>query len=222
LDDKCIILVTIVNLFNYLIMYLRNILFLICLSLVAGAGAQEYEPPTMSPEELENYQFEDQPDKLEMDVEELSVGQRFVLSRQRGDVEDLVSRHLGIMALRGNGDDLPVLQQLVDKRVVKNDDVEVWQAIGVVIGDLIAEEFDLHWVSVEDEYGVSKALQLQDTMNFVFPITLLSKRVQFRQKIDIQAIYEKLRTDIESFKEYERGKSKLRLPGAERLTSDNS
>jgi hypothetical protein len=125
------------------------------------------------------------------------------------------------MALRSNGDDLPVLQQLVDKRVVKDADVEIWQAIGVVVGDLMAEEFDLHWVSVEDEYGVSKALQFQDTMNFVFPITLLSKRIQFGQKIDIAAIYEKLRADIESFKAYESTKPRLRLPGADRLNSDN-
>jgi hypothetical protein len=201
-------------------MYLRNILFLICLSFVAGAGAQEYEPPTMSPEELENYQFDDQPDRAEMTVEELSLGQRFVISRHRGDVEDLISRHLGIMALRGNSTDLPILQQLVDKRVVRDDDVEIWQAMGVVIGDLMADEFDLHWVSVEDEYGVSKALQWQDTMNFVFPITLLSKRVQFGQEINIPEIYEKLRTDIESFKAYESGKPRLRLPGAERLNRD--
>jgi len=202
-------------------MRLTSIIFLICFSISHSARAEEYEPPTMTPEELENYQFENQPDKVEMDVEELSLGQRVVLSRQRDGVTDLVSRHLGIMALRGNGDDLPVLQQLVDKRVVKDDEVEIWQAMGVVLGDLMAEEFDLHWVSVEDEYGVSKALQYQDTMNFVFPITLLSKRNQFGQKIDIAAIYEKLRADIDSFKAYESGKPRLRLPGADRLNSDN-
>jgi len=175
----------------------------------------------MTPEELENYQFEDQPERVEMTVEELSLGQRFLMSRHRGDVEDLISRHLGIMALRGTSADLPVLQQLVDKKVLKDDDVETWQAIGLVIGDLMADEFDLHWVSVEDEYGVSKALQWQDTMNFVFPITLLSKRIQFGQKIDIPEIYEKLRADIESFKAYENGKPRLRLPGAERLNRDD-
>lgn len=202
-------------------MYLKTILILICLSLSHAVRAEEYEPPTMSPEDLENYQFKDQPERTAMSVDELSLGQRFAMSRQRGEVKDLISRHLGIMALRGNSDDLPVLQQLVEKRVVKDDDVEVWQAIGVVIGDLMADEFDLHWVRVEDEYGVSKALQLQDTMNFVFPVTLLSKRIQFGQKIDIPAIYEKLRADIESFKAYESGVPRLRLPGAERLSVDN-
>ena len=202
-------------------MYQRNILFLICFSLSYGAWAQDYEPPTMTPEELENYQFEDQPERVEMIVEELSLGQRFLMSRQRGDVEDLISRHLGIMALRGTSADLPVLQQLVEKKVLKDDDVDAWQAIGLVLGDLMVDEFELHWVSVEDEYGVSKALQWQDTMNFVFPITLLSKRIQFGQKIDIPEIYEKLRADIESFKAYENGKPRLRLPGAERLNRDD-
>lgn len=202
-------------------MYLKTFLILICFLLSHVVRAEEYGPPTMSPEDLKNYQFEDQPERAEMSVDKLSIGQRFVMSRQRGEVEALISRYLGIMALRGNSEDLPVLQQLVDKRIVKDDAVEVWQAIGVVIGDLLAEEFDLHWVSVEDEYGKSKALQLQDTMNLVFPVTLLSKRIQFGEKIDIPMIYEKLRTDIESFKAYKSGKPRLILPGVERLSEDN-
>jgi hypothetical protein len=203
-------------------MCLTSIILAVLLAFPIGIRAEEYEPPTMSPEELENYQFKDQPDKVEMSVEDLSLGQRFVMSRQRGEVKDLVSRHLGIMSLRNNNDDLQLLQELVDKRVIKDDALEVWQAIGVVIGDLIAQEFDLHWVSVEDEYGVSKALQLRDTMNFVFPITLLSKRIQFGQKIDIPAIYEKLRGDIERIQAYENTKSGLKLPGVERLSDDNN
>jgi hypothetical protein len=199
-------------------MYLNLITFCIGILLSANLVAEEYEPPTMSAEELENYQFSSPADEQEMEVDDLSIGQRFVMSRQRTEVEELVARHLGIVKLRGNSQDLVSLQQLVEKKVLRDDQTETWQAMGVVMGDLMAEEFDLHWVQVEDEFGVSKALQWEDTTNFVFPITLLSKRIKFGEKIDIPTIYAKLSADIERFKEYERTHPKLKLPGGERLT----
>ena len=178
---------------------MNRMLLLICLLLAGAAGAEVDEPPSISPDELENYQFDEQPEPVQMTVEVLSFGQRFIMSQQRGEVEDLIARHVGIVRLHGDHTDLDAMQQLVEKQVVK-EDVKSWQAMGVVMGDLMADEFDLHWVSVIDELGESKALQWQDTMDFVFPVTLLSKRKQFGEKIDIPAIYEKIRADVQAFK----------------------
>ncbi|MBD3649276.1 MAG: hypothetical protein HUJ31_17915, partial [Pseudomonadales bacterium] len=38
-----------------------------------------------------------------------------------------------------------------------------------------------------------------NTMNFVFPVTVFSRRVQFDQPIDVQEIYNKIRQDVENF-----------------------
>jgi len=196
-------------------------IFLTLLLICAGTSlAEEYESPTISPQDLPNYQFENRPEEQQIKVEELSLGQQFSMSSQRGEVTDLVTRHLGITSLTGNMADMVMFQQLVDKQVIKLDDVKTWQALGITLGDLLANEFDLHWVAIEDEFGISRALQWKDTLNFVFPVTLLSKRVQFGEPIVLDDIVEKLRIEIEAFKAYENSRSRLKLPGSERLESD--
>ena len=61
-------------------------------------------------------------------------------------------------------------------------------------------EFGLHWVSYEDELGSSKALRWRKTDNFIFPVTVFSKRIQFKEKIDVAAIYEDIETEVQRFK----------------------
>ncbi len=173
---------------------------------VMGANAQEGDPRapvTLSPEDLENYQFEnkqlDQPAK----ISELNVGQRFILDSHRRGTKDLMVRRLGIITLKQDRSDLAKFQQLVDRKVIRQNDVEEWQALGVVFGDVLVTELGMHWVSFKDNLGVSKALRWKNTENYVFPITLFSKRVQFKEKIDVNAIFEKIEEDVAAFKRYE-------------------
>lgn len=181
----------------------RVMIILLYLAVIAGArGASEIPPdvPVLTPEELENYEFPEQNEEPPV-VEDLSVGQRFILDAQRREMKDLIARRLGVMELEGNENDLPILQQLIDRDVLEDDQVKEWQALGVIFGDILVEELNLHWVSYEDERGVSKALQWRDTMNFVFPVTAFSRRVQFNQEIDVREIYEKIRRDVAKFRE---------------------
>jgi len=163
-------------------------------------AAEETETPTMSPDQLQNYPFEGQPSPPP-EIGDLSVGQQYMMKTQRQEVRDLLSQRLGIVQLKGDTSDLHALQQLYDRKVLKDDAVREWQAVGVVFGDILANEFDLHWVRYADEAGVSKALQWKDTRNFVFPVTLFSKRLQFGEKIDMQAVYDKLSKDIGAFRQ---------------------
>ncbi len=169
--------------------------------------AQEEAPaglPELTPEELERYQFEI--DETPATVTDLSLGQRYVLSTQRREIEDLIARRLGILELKAEASDLQVLQNLVDRNAIRDSDTREWQGLGIVFGDILVNEFGLNWVSYEDELGTSKALRWRNTDNFVFPVTLFSKRKQFNERIDVLAVYEKLAADIEQFKAYEAGK----------------
>ena len=54
---------------------------------------------------------------------------------------------------------------LIDRRAIRKADVETWQALGVVFGDVLVVH-GLKWVMYEDELGASKALQWRDTAKF--------------------------------------------------------
>lgn len=168
--------------------------------------AEEYSSglPELTPEELEQYEFEVEASTAT--VKELSLGHRYALSTQRREITDLAARRLGIIKLRGDKTDLKVLQGLVDKRAISARDVREWQGVGIVFGDILVTEFGLDWVSYEDELGASKALRWKKTENYVFPVTMFSKRVQFNEKIDVFEVYEKISADIQAFKAFDEGK----------------
>jgi len=185
---------------------LRNLVLVLGLALViTGAVAEEadapIEKPTLTPEELENYQF----DVVEtpFQVLELTVGQLHLLDNQRRLGKDLLARKIGIISFKGHQTDLASLQQLIDRQFIKDRQIEEWQALGVLFGDVIANEFNMTWVRYEDELGASKALRWRSTDNFIFPVTLFSKRVGYGEKIDVQDIYDKLAEEVERFKQWE-------------------
>ena len=175
---------------------------------VPGAGAEESGLPELTPQELERYEFE--VEETPATVTDLSLGQRYVLSTQRREINDLIARRLGVLGLRGDKSDLRVLQKLVERKAIRSTDIREWQGLGIVFGDILVTEFGLHWVSYEDDVGISKALQWRDTENYLFPVTLFSKRVQFNEKIDVAAVFDKLESDIERFKAYEENRPRLR------------
>ncbi|MDG1836530.1 MAG: DUF3806 domain-containing protein, partial [Pseudomonadales bacterium] len=177
-------------------------LMLTILSCLSGKVFGASEPPvqTLTPEELENYQFASPPDDDKEVIKALNVGQMEIMNAQRRSVRELFIRKLGILSLKGDKRDLPMLQQLVDRRLIHAREVKEWQAIGVYFGDILVREFGLHWVVYEDKLGSSKALQWRSTENYVFPVTLFSKRNYFNEKIIMEDIYRKLEGEVERFK----------------------
>jgi hypothetical protein len=163
-------------------------------------GASEPPIQTLTPEELENYQFPSPSSGSKEMVRDLNIGQMEIMNGQRRSVRELLIRKLGILTLKGNREDLRILQQLVDRRLLHKREEKEWQALGVYFGDILVKDFGLHWVVYEDKIGVSKALRWRSSENYVFPITLFTKRNRFNEDIVMEQIYENLALEIERFK----------------------
>jgi hypothetical protein len=175
---------------------------LLCFSLIGFAlqgRAESIDVPILSPEQLQNYQFPSEPD-AGYHIEDLSFGQIHVMDKQRVDIKELIGRRLRILSMTGTKRDLQHFQAVVDRRLLRPDQTVEWQALGVVFGDLLVNEFGLQWVSYEDELGASKALRWRTTDNFIFPVTVFSKRVQFGERIKVAEIYSALEAEVVRFK----------------------
>lgn len=113
------------------------------------------------------------------------------MDRQRALLGELAATNLG---RRFNGDrdrDLDLLQTLLDRRVVRFDQTRELQAMGIIMGDLLASEFGLRWVVFTDEAGRSRALRYQDTDVMLFPITMISRRREVGDNTPVVDIYRK-------------------------------
>ncbi len=104
------------------------------------------------------------------------------------------------LAKRFNGNkahDLELLQQLIDSHAVKSDQRRELQAMGVVLGNTLAQEFELRWVVYRDSVGRSRALQIDETKRVVFPMTMISRRLEVDARANVQEIYAKVSGIIE-------------------------
>jgi hypothetical protein len=118
---------------------------------------------------------------------------------QRQTIRDLAALHLGRAFGGVKERDLETLQKLLDDRVVESEDSAQLQSMGVILGDLLAHELDMRWVIYEDREGRSRALQLGETQNFLFPITMISRRAEIGIKVNVTEIYAKAVSEMEPY-----------------------
>tara|TARA_B110000285_G_C14938207_1_gene520654 strand:- start:28 stop:393 length:366 start_codon:yes stop_codon:yes gene_type:complete len=106
-------------------------------------------------------------------------------------MQDLAVMNLG---RQFNGDrnlDLDLLQALLDKQLVRPDQVRELQAMGVIMGDLLAAELGMRWVLYEDNVGRSRALRYQESDTLLFPITMIARRREEGNMTSVVGIYQK-------------------------------
>ena len=122
-------------------------------------------------------------------IGELSNMDRQYMSQQRESLQDLASLELGRSFNGEKNNDLQILQLLLDRRLVKPDQARELQAMGVVMGDLLAADLGMHWVIYEDAHGRSRALRYQESDEYLFPVTMISRRQEAGSNTPVAEIY---------------------------------
>ena len=105
-------------------------------------------------------------------------------------ISELVQSKLGA-SLRKDLSDLNTLQRIIDMNLVERDDFKTQQAMGVVMGNVFLADFPhtLEWKIYRDKEGRSRALCVKGTQECMFPITMLSRRMEVGSKPDVRKIY---------------------------------
>jgi hypothetical protein len=130
-------------------------------------------------------------------ITEFSVSDQDYLQKQYELLQDVVNSEL---AKRFNGEkehDLELLQRLIDSRAIKSDQRRELQAMGVVLGRTLAKQYELRWVVFRDSLGRSRALQIDETKRVLFPMTMISRRLEVGARADVREIYTKASGIIE-------------------------
>lgn len=71
-----------------------------------------------------------------------------------------------------------LLQAILDAGWIGKSEAVKFQCLGITLGDALAQELKMEWVTVEDEYGRNPALRLPGTTVLAFPLTMISKRIE--------------------------------------------
>lgn len=118
------------------------------------------------------------------------------LEQQRAAVAKVAQQRYGTSVLTKTKADLPVLQRILDDQVFTKTQTYELQSLGVVFGDVLASELPLHWMRVTDEYGTDLTLRFKDTTLRINALTIISKRVERGEAVDVSAILEMTRQQL--------------------------
>jgi len=127
----------------------------------------------------------------EVEIGTLSYLDRSYMKQQRERIEELSLRNLGRSLNGTTVNDLAILQSLLDKKLVTGEQKLELQAMGVIMGDLLAADLGLDWVIYEDKVGRSRALRYRQTDNYLFPMTMISRRREVGNMDTVADIYHK-------------------------------
>ena len=131
-------------------------------------------------------------------IENLSEVDLNYMEQQRNNLRDIAATHLGRQFSGHRERDLALLQNMLDQRLVGSDQLSEMQAMGIIMGDLLAAEFDMDWVVYTDQAGRSRALRYRDGDFFLYPVTMISRRRTAGDMTPVSGIYDRAARLVEA------------------------
>lgn len=99
---------------------------------------------------------------------------------------------------------LGLLRALLTQKVFKPTQTYELQCMGVVLGDAFVQELGMEWVTVTDEHGANAAVRLPGTSVIIFPLSMISKRVERGESVDVFDLFNGIAAEIERVKQIAR------------------
>jgi hypothetical protein len=95
---------------------------------------------------------------------------------------------------------LKLIDIILKSNWINIDETNKLQCLGVSLGDAFVQDLGLRWIEVEDEYGTDPALKLGNTTFIVFPLTMISKRIENFENVDVYDLYAKIKVKVDELK----------------------
>lgn len=121
-------------------------------------------------------------------ISELSWTDKQYMSAQIDQVDALFRDEFGGQ-IHQSKSDLDLLQRAINRGIVERSNIQGQQALGMVLGNVIAQETGMKWYAYKDEGGRSRALCVPDTEHCLFPVTMLSRRMSVGLYPNVEKIY---------------------------------
>lgn len=169
---------------------MNHIKFIAAITLLCSASigfAQQYTPLNVV---SEKNKAPTEPQK-EVTIKNLGWMDQNKMEQEIATVNELAQTKIG-STIRRDLSDLQLLQRLADGSWIARDDYETQQAMGVVLGNVMLADFPtiFEWKVYEDKIGRSRAICVKNTSECLFPVTMLSRRMEVNSRPDVKKIYD--------------------------------
>ncbi|UVH58937.1 DUF3806 domain-containing protein [Variovorax paradoxus] len=105
------------------------------------------------------------------------------------------------VSLVGNRTDLATIQNVLDSKLLEPEATYLLQALGLAFGRIfIKSQDDYEWCMVDDEYGRDPAIRYKQTSLLLFPLTIISKRFERGENVNVTEMFEKLQETVDDLR----------------------
>lgn len=119
------------------------------------------------------------------------------LDAQRAIIEKSFTDAISRSKFRTPAVKLGTLRALLDQEVFKPNQTYELQSMGVVFGDVFVQDMGFHWIIVQDECGRDPAIQYKDTSVILYPLTMISRKIERGEQVDIFKLYNRIAAEAE-------------------------
>jgi uncharacterized protein DUF3806 len=121
-------------------------------------------------------------------IRELGQDDHDWLAAQRQRAEALLddSSRAAYQSIPGK---LGLITAILEAKAFQPDQTFELQGLGLILGDALAARLGMEWKMMEDKYGVSPCLVLGGTSIVLFPQTMISKRIERGETVDILPMF---------------------------------
>jgi hypothetical protein len=111
------------------------------------------------------------------------------LDELRSFVEGHLTDESSRQSYRTAAGKLSLLRTLLETMSFRADQTWELQSLGVVLGDVFVQELGCRWIIVEDQYGRDPALVVPGASVVLFPLTMISKRIEKGRAVDVFELF---------------------------------
>jgi len=123
-------------------------------------------------------------------IEPLSPDDTARLAKQRGVIEHYLGGDAAnLQKYQTVAGKLGLLRALLERNVFQPAQTYELQCLGIVLGDALVQHCGVEWHMVEDQYGRDPCVQLPGSTVVLFPLTMISKRVEQGEPVDVFNIF---------------------------------
>ena len=91
---------------------------------------------------------------------------------------------------------MATLQALLKSKSLDKKDSFLLEGMGVVFGDILAKKLHLHWVTENDDWGTTPALQYQDSETMLFAKDMIIKRIEGCEDVNVVDLFNMLVVEV--------------------------
>lgn len=136
-------------------------------------------------------------EQQEQKITELTNEDKQRLTKQRTVVEAYLGDDQSKQKYRFAPGKLGTIRAILEANIFKPDQTYELQCLGVVLGDALVQELKMEWIIVEDQYGRDPAVRLPGTTVILYPLTMISKRVEKGEEVDVFTLFNAVAAQVE-------------------------